>query len=305
MNTIRYIDRQSRQEKTEKIYGYFFLKILYSTSLMSRLICPFLLPIFAHLKSVSKWYGWIQKSSISRLKIKPFIKVFKIDTSEFLDPLDSFQSFNDFFIRKLRPASRPLAQGHDIAILPADGRYFAYENISKIPGFWIKGQKFSLEELLQDKQLAAQYAQGSIVIGRLAPVDYHRFHFPTNCLPNTSQEIPGPLYSVNPIALKTNIHILARNKRVITSLHTKNFGKILYIEVGATNVGSIHQTFMAQEPYAKGDEKGYFSFGGSCVILLFEPYKIQFDQDLLDASCRTLETRGLFGQSLGRALFPL
>ncbi len=124
-------------------------------------------------------------------------------------------------------------------------------------------------------------------------------------MPEEPQEIPGPLYSVNPIALKTDINILSRNKRMITPLHTKNFGAVLYIEVGATNVGSIHQTFIHGEPYAKGDEKGYFSFGGSCIILLFEPYHIQLDQDLIDASCRKSEILGRFGQSLGRALSPL
>lgn len=109
---------------------------------------------------------------------------------------------------------------------------------------------------------------------------------------------------MNPIALKKDIGILTKNKREMTTLITKSFGQILYIEVGATNVGSIHQTFIPNEPYAKGDEKGYFSFGGSCLVLLFEPGRIQFDQDLLEASHKNMEVRCLFGQSLGRSLIP-
>lgn len=305
MTEIRYIDRQSKQEKIEQIYGRAFLEALYGASIYSRLISTLFLPLFANLKFLSKLYGWLQKSRLSKFKVKRFIRAFKIDTSEFLDPVDSFQSFNDFFIRKLQPSARPISNGHDVAILPADARYLVYENILTTPGFWVKGHKFTLEELLDDAVLAEKYAQGSMVIARLAPVDYHRFHFPTNCLPDKPKGIPGPLYSVNPIALKTNIRILSRNNRMITSLHTKNFGTILYVEVGATNVGSIHQTFIPQEHYAKGDEKGYFSFGGSCIILLFEPYRIQFDQDLIDASQRKIEMLGLLGQSLGRALSPL
>jgi phosphatidylserine decarboxylase len=305
MNEIRYIDRQSRQEKTEQVYGKYFLTALYGSSFYSRILSFIFLPIFSHLKFLSRLYGAIQKSSFSRFKVKRFVKKFKIDTSEFLDPIESFNSFNDFFIRKLKPSARPISSGHDVAILPADARYLVYENIYTVEGFWIKGHKFSLEELVQDAALAAKYTQGSMVIARLAPVDYHRFHFPANCLSNEPKAIPGPLYSVNPIALKSDIHILSRNKRMITTLNTKNFGSILYIEVGATNVGSIHQTFIPHEHYAKGDEKGFFSFGGSCIILLFEPYKIQFDQDLIDASHRKIETLGLFGQSLGRALSPL
>jgi phosphatidylserine decarboxylase len=185
--------------------------------------------------------------------------------------------------------------------LPADARYLVFPDIEKADGFWVKGKKFSLIELLQDKSLAERYKNGSMVISRLCPVDYHRFHFPCDCTPKESQLINGPLFSVNPIALKRNIEILSENKRVLTELNTTNFGNVLYIEVGATYVGSIVQTYIPGQSYAKGDEKGYFSFGGSCLILLFEPGKIVFDQDLINASLEKVEVRGLLGQSLGQA----
>ena len=141
-----------------------------------------------------------------------------------------------------------------------------------------------------------------MAIIRLAPPDYHRFHFPFNCLPLPSSQIDGTLYSVNPIALKKDINILTKNKRERTQLNSKFFGQVQYIEIGATHVGTIHQTFIPNEAYAKGDEKGYFSFGGSCIVLLFEPHSIQFDQDLVEASQKNIETRCLMGQPLGRAL---
>jgi len=299
---IKYLERVSRQEHTEQIYGEVFIKALYGSSLFSKFLSKFALPLFAHVAFLSHLYGAFQKSRLSRGKIKPFIRTFKVDPSEFLEPVDSFESFNDFFIRKLKNSSRPIASGHDVAILPADARYRVYENVAASPGFLVKGKKFSLGALLQDPGLAQRYAEGSMVIARLAPVDYHRFHFPVSCLPSAAQEIPGALYSVNPIALKWNIHILSENKRAITTLQTKNFGTVLLIEVGATYVGTIHQTYIPEEPYAKGDEKGYFSFGGSCLILLFEPSKIVLDQDLVDASRRNLEVLGKMGQSLGRSL---
>ena len=101
-----------------------------------------------------------------------------------------------------------------------------------------------------------------------------------------------------------NIEILAENKRVITHLRTHPFGTILAVEVGATNVGTIHQTYEPEKHYAKGDEKGYFSFGGSCIILIFEPGRIQFDPDLLENTRAGLETYAHMGESLGRALSP-
>jgi phosphatidylserine decarboxylase len=302
MTAPRYIDRKTHQEMTEKVYGKFYIDLLYGTSWFSHLLSFIFLPLFAHINLLSRLYGSIQKSHFSKKKILPFIEKFHVDTSEFLDPVDSYRSFNDFFIRKLKPESRPITPGVDIAILPADGRYLVYENIEKTDGFFVKGKKFSLEDLLRSRQLAQKYAQGSMAIARLAPVDYHRFHFPINCLPEEPQPICGPLFSVNPAALKKHVEILAENKRVITPLKTKNFGTVLFIEVGATYVGSIHQTFDPHEPHIKGDEKGYFSFGGSSLVLLFEPSRIQFDQDLIEASNRRIEVLGQMGQSLGRAL---
>jgi len=140
-----------------------------------------------------------------------------------------------------------------------------------------------------------------MVISRLCPTDYHRFHFPCTCIPGKAKLINGPLFSVNPLALKKHIAILSENKRVLTPLETGLFGQALYIEVGATCVGSIKQTFTPSKPHEKGEEKGYFEFGGSCTILLFQPNTIQFDQDLIDASADYIETYAKMGTSLGRA----
>jgi phosphatidylserine decarboxylase len=304
MSEITFLDRNTKREEKEKVYGQFFLEMLYGEGFFSRLCSFFLLPLFSRIHCLSKLYGCFQKSAMSRFNIKPFIRAYHIDASEFLDPVDSFASFNDFFIRHLKPECRPVASGNDVAILPADARYLVFQNIEKAEGFWIKGKKFSLRDLLQDEELAAQYTQGAMVIARLCPVDYHRFHFPCQCTPSKARLMNGPLFSVNPMALMRNIKILSENKRMITSLKTRNFGNVQYIEVGATHVGSIHQTYIPGESYAKGEEKGYFSFGGSCLILLFEPGKIAFDQDLIDTSMKKMEVRGLLGQSLGRAPQP-
>lgn len=298
---IFFIDRTSKEQKKEQIPCKSCLEILYTNNPLGWLLKP----IFGRWPWISRVYGKLQDRPSSKKKINPFIEKYKIDPSEFLEPVDSFSTFNKFFTRKLRPETRPIENGNDVAILPADGRYRVYQEIHHSEGFVIKGEKFSLSELLKDQSLADSYAQGAMVITRLAPVDYHRFHFPCSGTPSSPKLVNGPLYSVNPIALKHNIDILSENKRTITHLHTPQFGIVLYIEIGATNVGSIVQTFEPEKHYAKGDEKGYFSFGGSCIILLFEPDKIQFDQDLIEVTKRGIETLGRFGQSMGRALFPL
>ena len=177
-----------------------------------------------------------------------------------------------------------------------------YQNIDKVDGFVVKGKKFSIAKLLQNNLLAASYEGGSMMIARLCPTDYHRYHFPCDGVPGEPKLINGPLWSVNPIALHKNIEIFTENKRVITEIETEKFDKILYIEVGATCVGSIHNTFKPHRPVKKGDEKGYFSFGGSAIILLFKHNCIRLDHDLVRNSEEHLETLCQMGQSLGKFL---
>ena len=299
MESLRYIDRVTRSERVEEVYGGKPLRFLYGKSFSSRLIGTPLSHLLSKLRFISAAVGWWQKQKWTKRKIAPFIKRFNIDTSEFLEPVSSFRSFNDFFIRKLKKEARPIAPGANVAVIPADGRYRFIPSIAKIDGFIVKGQKFSLPELLGDAKLAADYSEGSMVMARLCPTDYHRFHFPCDGTPGPAKVIKGNLYSVNPIALKKNIHIYTRNKRAITHIETPAFGKVLYLEVGATNVGTIHETYTPNHPCHKGDEKGYFSFGGSALILLFPKGAITFDQDLIDLSKKGLEILCLMGQPMG------
>jgi phosphatidylserine decarboxylase len=302
VKTIRYIERSTGEEKQEKVYGGFFIRLLYSSHLLSRIIAHFIVPLISFFPFPSKLYGALQKTRWSRWKINRFIKKFHVDPSEFQDPITSFKSFNDFFIRKLKSSCRPFSSDEQVAILPADARYLVFPSIDQSQGFFVKGKKFSLSSLVQDAALAKQFAHGSMVVARLAPVDYHRFHFCCDGLAHAPQLVPGHLYSVNPLALQKHSEILAENKRMITRIETSCFDLVLSIEVGATYVGTIHQTFPAETFQKKGAEKGYFSFGGSCLILLFKPHVIQLDQDLVDASLHSLETLGKLGQSLGRSL---
>lgn len=297
MTDIIFYDRVKKKEEIEKVYGHFFLKLLYNHSIFSF----FLLPLFSRWHFLSWIYGVYQKSPFSKHKIKPFIRSFQIDASEFAEPIGAFSSFNDFFIRHLKPSARPIDPDPRVAILPADARYLVFPHIAHAEGFWVKGKKFDLRMLLQSDLLAKHYEHGSMVIARLCPVDYHRFHFPCQCTPSKAQLINGFLFSVNPIALKRNINYLSENKRMLTVLQTPHFGQVLYLEIGATYVGCIQQTYSPGRSYEKGAEKGYFSFGGSCLILLFEPDRIVFDPDLIAHSGRTMEVRGLLGHSLGRS----
>ncbi len=291
---IYYIDRRTKETKLEKVYCGPFLRFLYSTLLGKQLVnCLAYFPYFSRL------VGWWQRRPWTKRKIAHFIHNYGIDSTEFEQKVTDYGSFDAFFTRKLKREARPLGEG---PIIPADGRYLFHQDLSRADGFVVKGKKFSLEKLLRSPSLAEKYSEGSLLIARLCPTDYHRFHFPVDCTPGPAQLINGSLFSVNPIAVKQNIEIFTENKRMMTALQTEKFGTILFIEVGATAVGAIHQTFHPGKAYKKGDEKGYFSFGGSSLMLLFEKEKIHFASDLLASSAQYTEILCLMGQPLERAI---
>ena len=288
MNEIAYIDRKTGQKCIEKVFGHQALSFLYGGSFFSRI----LLPLIARFPYASQLYGYLQKKEKSTKGIRPFIQAYEIDESEFLE--SHFKTFNEFFIRKLKPEVRPIVK-RGLA-MPADGRYLVYPQFDR---FSIKGQSFSLKEFLQSLSLANRYAEGSMVIARLCPSDYHRFHFPCAGIPSAACLINGLLYSVNPIALRKRISIFWENKRVITEIESEEYGTILYVEIGATSVGTILQTYTPNRPVQKGEEKGYFEFGASCIVLFFEKNRVRFDADLVENTKNGLETRANFGESLG------
>ena len=291
--SIEYIERKTGKKCIEKVYGYKALSLLYGEGLMSQLFSLVFLPALTLTPFFSKLYGYLQKRPESKKKIEPFIKAYHIDASEFQD--QKFRCFNDFFIRKLRPEVRPIAGDSHLLAAPADGRYLVYPSFQE---FQIKGKTFNLRDFLDNVELTNRYKNGSMAIIRLCPSDYHRFHFPCDGSVTKAKLINGPLFSLNPIALKKRVSILSENKRMLTEIHSDPFGVFLYVEIGATCIGTIRQTYKPDSLIKKGDEKGYFEFGGSSIILLFERGRIRFDEDLIKNTEANLETRVNFGESI-------
>lgn len=293
---IRYFHRYKQTVETERVYGGAWLRWTYQTSL-GRLS----LGLAVKRAIVSRYYGWKMSMRASANRVLPFIVDYDLDVDEFAKKPFSFKSFNDFFYRALKPAARPIAAGDRVAVLPADGRHLAFQNVDATAGFYAKGQKFSLESFLGDKALAAEFAGGSLLLSRLCPVDYHRFHFPVSGAPGEARLIKGWLYSVSPIALRLNLGYLWENKRMITLVDSPVFGRVAVCEIGATMVGSILQTYLPGRAVVKGEEKGLFKFGGSCVVTLFQPGRIKLDDDLVRHSADGLEVYAKMGDRLGEA----
>ncbi|CAA3030919.1 phosphatidylserine decarboxylase proenzyme 3-like [Olea europaea subsp. europaea] len=256
------------------------------------------------LQSISEKQGRKMDSVESAKDIPKFVDMFKdqINLSEVKCPLENFKTFNEFFIRELKPGARPIAcmERDDVAICAADSRLMAFKTTTDCLRFWIKGRKFSVQGLLGAEVCSSSFVDGTLVIFRLAPQDYHRFHFPVSGTIEKFVEIPGCLYTVNPIAVNSKYcNVFTENKRVIALISTADFGKVAFVAIGATMVGSITFSRKEGDHVKKGDEFGYFSFGGSTVICVFEKDTIKIDNDLLENSARSLETLVSVGMSLG------
>ena len=294
---VRYIDRRDGEVKTEAIYGERQLRWVYGNPL-GRLAQWLLIRRWI----VSAWYGRRMDTVKSSLRIRPFIEEYGLDEGEFAEPVDEYNTFNQFFYRKLKPGARPVDAAAGSVVFPADGRHLAFADITAETDFFVKGQSFDLARFLGDDGLAKRYDGGSMLLSRLCPVDYHRFHFPCAGEAGVPRFINGWLYSVNPIALVTRPSIFWENKRVVTPIESPELGQVQFVEIGATMVGGIRQTYMPGEAVAKGEEKGYFAFGGSSVAVLFEKGRIEFDADLLDNTANGLETYARVGERMGQAL---
>ena len=294
---IVYLNRHTGREETEAIFGEGALRWVYETKL-GRLS----LAAMVRRAWFSGIYGWQADRSASAARVAPFIEKYGLNTAEFAAEPESYATFNEFFYRKLKPEARPITPGDTVAVLPADGRHIGFQDASETPHVYAKGQAFDLAALLGDAALAERYRHGAIVCSRLCPVDYHRFHFPAAGVPGAPKLINGFLYSVNPIALRRNLAYLWENKRKIVSLKTERFGEVLMIPVGATNVGGIVETYAPGASVAKGGEFGYFRFGGSYIVTLFEPGKIRLADDLVAATKSGKELYAKVGTPLGDAV---
>jgi len=287
---IKYYDRESGLLKTEKVAAEKWLVWLYNNPVGEATLWA-----LVKRKLVSSVYGTRMDRPSSTKKIHPFVEEFDIDMSSVQK--QEFNSFNDFFTRKLKNYARPVDTISTIAVSPADGKLLAYADISN-SDFIIKGYRFDILSFLNNSGLAQNYLDGTLVIIRLAPPDYHRFHFPISGSVSPITRIDGDYYSVNPLALRKMTEIFCLNKREFTIVSNPLFGDVVMAEVGATMVGSMVQTYSG-DFVNKGEEKGYFKFGGSTAVLLFEKNKIRIDDDLLINTQKGYETSIKQGERIG------
>lgn len=283
---MRVIDRlgnevclnQGQNHLLKKMYGSVFGRMV-----LKVLTLPF----------ISIIGGKLMDSCLSRIAISSFIKNNHIDMSQYEEK--KYKSYNDFFTRKIKEEARPVIKNDIDLIAPADSK-ISYYKIDDNTHFMIKNTLYSIEELLNNHLLANKYKDGICLVCRLAVDDYHHYHFIDDGKIESSCYISGKFHTVNPIA-NDYYPIYKQNSRAYSLLKTKNFGDVVYMEVGALMVGKIVN--LNKTEFKKGEEKGYFEFGGSTVVLLFEKDKVIIDKDIINNSLNNDETKVLMGEKIG------
>ncbi len=238
--------------------------------------------------------GHVNNKEKSVSKIPGFIKFYDIDMSQFQkEKPEEFRTFNDFFIREIKEGVRPIASPDDPLVVTsaADCRLTVFNSLEETTNLWIKGKKFSFEKLLNyDKELTDHFRNGSVANFRLAPQDYHRYHTPVAGTIEKITTVGGTLYSVKPKAINSEIDVLGENERDIIVINGANgIGKIAFVAIGAERVGRVTTFKKEGDVLKKGDELGYFSYGGSDVLVIFEN-KVKWDDDLMEKSLNGMET---------------
>ncbi len=285
---IKVYDRKLKTTVVQKQFKEGYLKFFYKT-VMGRILLKY---IFA-TKTFSNLYAVSMNSKRSVKKIKPFVEKYNIDMSHY--QTTSYSSFNDFFVRKINCGKRPCAPDQKDLISPADAKLLVY-GIDNDLRMNIKNSVYKVNELLRDDKLGEQYQNGQCLVFRLTVDDYHRYHYIDDGYIKYHRTINGVLHTVGPVSAE-RYRVYIENHREVSVLETENIGEFIQIEIGAILVGKItnHQVIS----FKRGDEKGYFSFGGSTIVLLFKDGAIKIDPDILEFSQKGIETRVRMGEKIG------
>lgn len=285
-------DRRSGALFPEKVFSEGELRFLYGHPWGRRLE-----RLLGSAGPTSALYGLLQRAPWSRRKVRGFVERLGIDASAAERPLDEYPTLDAFFTRRLRAGARPIDPAPEHLLSPADGRLLVHPAVDTQGALSVKGNRVTLAHLLGDAALARRFAGGAVAVVRLAPADYHRFHFPADGVASPWRPLGCRLHSVHPIALESGAPSL-RNKRALTTVMSPLWGPMVLIEVGAITVGTIVQTYRPGR-VARGREKGYFRFGGSTMVVLLERDRVRWDDDLVDSSARGVETLVHVGTRIG------
>lgn len=264
------------------LYGNAFGRVL------TKLLCR---------RFVSRLCAWYMDSRFSKKRIKKLVLRHAIDMSDYEDR--SFSSFNDFFTRKLSKNARPFDPDPDSLVSPCDCKLTAFD-VSADGVYRIKGCDYDVFSLLGDAEAAEPFLDGKMLVFRLTVDNYHRYHYIDGGIETSHRFVPGLLHTVNPVAM-ARYDVFGKNCREVTCMTTDSFGDIAVVEVGAMMVGRINNRH-PDGRVERGEEKGFFSFGGSTIVLLLKKDVCAVDTDIAANSAEGIETVVKCGERIGAVI---
>ena len=264
------------------------LSFLYTNIFGRMLLKPLIQP------QVSKLAGRYLSSAHSKWLISKFIERNEINM-DIYEECD-YSSFNDFFTRKIKPDCRPVPEDLDVLISPCDCLATVYP-IQENTTFSIKNTEYTLRSLLRSPRLAKRFRGGYAYVLRLTVEDYHRYLYSVSGKQSKNYHIDGTFHTVNPIA-NDYLPIYKENTREYTVIRSKEFGDVLQMEVGALLVGKI-SNHKQSTVVTRGEEKGFFEYGGSTIVVLTQKGRVTPRSDLLTNSKNGYETKVLQAHTLG------
>lgn len=287
---MKYRDRQGNEYEQTTGQDRFLAQAYGSTG--GRMLMKFLSnPIFSKASRV------LLNSSISSKAIDKFTEKNNIDLSQYEEK--KFKSFNDFFTRKIKKGKRFFTKDENLLCSPSDGKVSAFE-ITNSSMFVVKNSVYTVGSLLRDSKLADRFNGGTALIIRLSVDDYHRYSYPCSGVKSRNRKIKGFLHTVNPVVSKY-LPVYLENSREYCMIRSPKFGDIIQMEVGALLVGKITNDVISKCHVTKGEEKGFFEFGGSTIILLLQKDKVKVCEDLLENTRLGYETIIKQGEVLGES----
>lgn len=272
----KYIDRVTKEIKEENsptganfLYNNFFGRIILK---------------LATKRFTSRIVGKYLDSKMSIKLINNFIKDNNINMNDYQNK--EYKSFNEFFSRKIKNGKRTFSNNKNDFCSPCDCKLSVYK-INDDKTIFVKGKEYTTESILRDESLAKEYKDGYMFVFRLGVTDYHRYCYIDDGRSLSKKQINGKFHTTSPVAFK-RYKVFQENQREYEVLKTKNFGEIIQMEVGAMLVGKIVNNY--KKTFNRSDEKGYFLYGGSTIIIMIKKDILEVDKDIIENSNNDLET---------------
>ena len=283
-----YRDRNGQKLEKESFIDK-LSSLVYGNSLGRMFIKPFTTPF------VSRFVGACLDSRLSVLLAIPYKMMFHLDMSIYKPKV--YSSYNEFFTREIKPEHRPVDGETGSLISPADGKLSLY-SISENLQITIKNSVYSISSLLKSRELAEEYKNGYAVVIRLTGEDYHHYCYVADGVKGKNHYLKGMFHMLHPV-VREQIPVYKENTREFCRIRTKYFGEVIQMEVGAMMIGRICNLNQGTTEVSKGEEKGYFAYGGSTVVVLVKENMVDFDKDLLENSKEQIETLVKMGVRIG------